>query len=327
VNRREFITLVGGGAAVWPVVARAQKGAIPVIGFMSSRSSTDSERAVKAFVKGLADDGFTAGKNVEIKYLWANGDYEQLEVFAKAFVSEKVAVIVAVGGVPSAEAAKQATSIVPIVFSVGPDPVKAGLVGSFNRPEANVTGVSLLTNALEAKRLGLIHELVPTAATIAALMNPANPASAQQAQEITDAAPTINQRVEILGASNGVELARAFARIKQIRANAMLVGADPFFDTRRDEIVRFASEQRLPAIYQFREYAVAGGLVSYGIDLTDSYQKVGAYAARILNGTRPQELPVLQPTKFELVLNLKTAKALGLTVPPQLLARADEVIE
>jgi putative ABC transport system substrate-binding protein len=327
VNRREFITLVGGGAAVWPVVARAQKGAIPVIGFMSSRSSTDSERAVKAFVKGLADDGFTAGKNVEIKYLWANGDYEQLEVFAKAFVSEKVAVIVAVGGVPSAEAAKQATSIVPIVFSVGPDPVKAGLVGSFNRPEANVTGVSLLTNALEAKRLGLIHELVPTAATIAALMNPANPASAQQAQEITDAAPTINQRVEILGASNGVELARAFARIKQIRADAMLVGADPFFDTRRDEIVRFASEQRLPAIYQFREYAVAGGLVSYGIDLTDSYQKVGAYAARILNGTRPQELPVLQPTKFELVLNLKTAKALGLTVPPQLLARAEEVIE
>jgi len=327
VNRREFITLVGGGAAVWPVVARAQKGAIPVIGFMSSRSSTDSERAVKAFVKGLADDGFTAGKNVEIKYLWANGDYEQLEVFAKAFVSEKVAVIVAVGGVPSAEAAKQATSIVPIVFSVGPDPVKAGLVGSFNRPEANVTGVSLLTNALEAKRLGLIHELVPTAATIAALMNPANPASAQQAQEITDAAPTINQRVEILGASDGVELARAFARIKQIRANAMLVGADPFFDTRRDEIVRFASEQRLPAIYQFREYAVAGGLVSYGIDLTDSYQKVGAYAARILNGTRPQELPVLQPTKFELVLNLKTAKALGLTVPPQLLARAEEVIE
>ena len=327
MNRREFITLVGGGAAVWPVVARAQKGAIPVIGFMSSRSSTDSERAVKAFVKGLADDGFTAGKNVEIKYLWANGDYEQLEVFAKAFVSEKVAVIVAVGGVPSAEAAKQATSIVPIVFSVGPDPVKAGLVGSFNRPEANVTGVSLLTNALEAKRLGLIHELVPTAATIAALMNPANPASAQQAQEITDAAPTINQRVEILGASDGVELARAFARIKQIRANAMLVGADPFFDTRRDEIVRFTSEQRLPAIYQFREYAVAGGLVSYGIDLTDSYQKVGAYAARILNGTRPQELPVLQPTKFELVLNLKTAKALGLTVPPQLLARADEVIE
>ena len=327
MNRREFITLVGGGAAVWPVVARAQKGAIPVIGFMSSRSSTDSERAVKAFVKGLADDGFTAGKNVEIKYLWANGDYEQLEVFAKAFVSEKVAVIVAVGGVPSAEAAKQATSIVPIVFSVGPDPVKAGLVGSFNRPEANVTGVSLLTNALEAKRLGLIHELVPTAATIAALMNPANPASAQQAQEITDAAPTINQRVEILGASNGVELARAFARIKQIRADAMLVGADPFFDTRRDEIVRFASEQRLPAIYQFREYAVAGGLVSYGIDLTDSYQKVGAYAARILNGTRPQELPVLQPTKFELVLNLKTAKALGLTVPPQLLARAEEVIE
>ena len=327
MNRREFITLVGGGTAVWPVVARAQKDAMPVIGFMSSRSSTNSETAVKAFVKGLADNGFTAGKNVEIKYVWANGDYEQLKVFAKSFVSEKVTVIVAVGGVPSAEAAKQATSIVPIVFSVGPDPVKAGLVGSFNRPEANVTGVSLLTNALEAKRLGLIHELVPTAATIAALMNPANPASAQQTQEITDAAPTINQRVEILDASDEVELARAFERIKQVRANAMLVGADPFFDTRRDEIVRFASEQRLPAIYQFRDYAVAGGLVSYGIDLADSYQQVGAYAARILNGTRPQELPVLQPTKFELVLNLKTAKELGLTVPPQLLARADEVIE
>jgi putative ABC transport system substrate-binding protein len=300
---------------------------VPVIGFMSSRSSADSERAVKAFLKGLADNGFTVGKNVEIKYQWANGDYEQLRAFAKSFVSEKVAVIVAVGGLPSAEAAKQASSNLPIVFSVGPDPVKAGLVGSFNRPEANVTGVSLLTNALEAKRLGLIHELVPTAATIAALMNPANPASAQQAQEIIDAAPRINQRVEILSASDGVELAKAFARIKQIQANAMLVGADPFFDTRRDEIVRFATQQRLPAIYQFRDYAVAGGLVSYGIDLTDSYQQVGAYAARILKGTRPQELPVLQPTKFELVINLKTARALGLTVPPTLLARADEVIE
>jgi putative tryptophan/tyrosine transport system substrate-binding protein len=327
VKRREFITLIGGGAAAWPVVARGQQLAVPVIGFMSSRSAIDSEKGVKAFVEGLADNGFTAGKNVEIKYVWANGDYDQLKVFAQSLVKEKVAVIVAVGGVPSAAAAKRATSIIPIVFSVGPDPVKAGLVGSFNRPEANVTGVSLLTNALETKRLGLIHELVPTASTIAALMNPANPASEQQAQEITDAARSMNQRVEILRASDGAELARAFAKIKQIQATAMLVGADPFFDTRRDEIIRFAREQRLPAIYQFRDYAVAGGLASYGISLTDSYQQVGAYAARILKGTRPQELPILQPTKFELVINLKTAKALDLTVPPSLLARADEVIE
>jgi len=326
MRRRIFIGLVVG-AASWPMVVKGQQPAVPVIGFMSGRSATDSEMAVKAFVKGLADNGFTAGKNVETKYLWANGDYDQLKVFAKSFVSENVAVIVAVGGVPSARAAKQATSVIPIVFSVGPDPVESGLVKSFNRPEANVTGISLQTTALEAKRLGLVHELVPTAATIAALVNPANPGSAKQVQEITDAARRINQRVEILRASDGVELARAFSRIRQIQANAMLVGADPFFDTRRNEIVRFASEQRLPAIYQFREYAVAGGLASYGIDLTDSYQQVGAYAARILRGTRPQELPVLQPTKFELVLNLKTAKVLGITVPPTLLARADEVIE
>jgi putative ABC transport system substrate-binding protein len=326
VKRREFITLVGGAVAC-PLVARAQQPPMSVIGFMSSRSATDSERAVEAFEKGLADNGFNSGKTIEIRYVWANGDYEQLKAFAKSFVKEKVAVIVAVGGVPSATAAKQATSVIPIVFSVGPDPVKAGLVGSFNRPEANITGVSLLTNSLEAKRLGLVHELVPTAATIVALMNPANPASNEQTQEITEAAGRINQHVEILLASDEVELTKAFARIKQIQANAMLVGADPFFDTRRDELVRFASDQRLPAIYQFREYAVAGGLASYGISLTDSYQQVGAYAARILKGIRPQELPVLQPTKFELVLNLKTAKVLGIIVPPTLLARADEVIE
>lgn len=326
MRRRLFIGLIVG-AASWPMVAQGQQPANPVIGFMSSRSAADSERVVEAFVKGLADNGFTPGKNVELRYVWANGDYEQLKAFARSFVSEKVAVIVAVGGVPSAEAAKKATSIIPIVFSVGPDPVKAGLVGSFNRPEANVTGISLLTNSLEAKRLGLVHELVPTAATIAALMNSANPASAQQAQEITDAARKINQRLEIVYASDGVELEKAFARIKQIQADAMLVGADPFFDTRRDEFVRFAREQQLPAIYQFRDYVVAGGLASYGIHITDSYRQVGAYAARILKGTRPQELPVLQPTKFELVLNLKTAKVLGITVPATLLARADEVIE
>ncbi len=326
MRRRAFIAGLGSVAA-WPVVVRGQQARIPVIGFMSSRSPADSQRPVEAFVKGLADNGFTAGKNVEIKYEWANGNYEQLKAFAESFVSEKVAVIVAVGGVPSALAAKQATSIIPIVFSVGPDPVKAGLVRSFNRPEGNITGVSLLTNSLESKRLGLVHELVPTAAIIAALMNPANPPSAQQAQEIAVAARSINQRVEILHASNELELAKAFARIKQIKANAMLVGADPFFDTRREEIVRFAGEQRLPAIYQFREYAIAGGLASYGINITDSYQQVGVYAARILEGTRPAELPILQPTKFELVFNLKTAKALGITVPPTLLARADEVIE
>jgi putative ABC transport system substrate-binding protein len=309
------------------MAARAQQPGIPVIGFMSSRSAADSERLVTAFAKGLADNGFTAGKNTEIKYEWANGDYEQLKVFAKAFVNEKVAVIVAVGGVQSAGVAKQATSIIPIVFSVGPDPVKAGLVRSFNNPGANVTGVSLQTNALEAKRLGLVHELIPNAAIIAVLINPISPPAAQQASEITEAARSINQRIEIFHASNGPELTTAFAGIKQIQAGAMLVGADPFFDTRRDEIIRFAGKQRLPAIYQFREYAVAGGLASYGISLTESYYQVGAYAARILKGARPDELPVQQPTKFEFVLNLKTAKALGITVPPTLLARADEVIE
>ena len=231
--------------------------------------------------------------------MWANGDYDQLKVFAKSFVSENVAVIVAVGGVPSARAAKQATSVIPIVFSVGPDPVESGLVKSFNRPEANVTGISLQTTALEAKRLGLVHELVPTAATIAALVNPANPGSAQQAQEITDAARRINQRVEILRASDGVELARAFSRIRQVQANAMLVGADPFFDTRRNEIVRFAANSDYLLSTNFANTPLRDDCELWdrpNRQLSTSW----SLCRSDFKGTRPQELPVLQPTKFEL---------------------------
>ena len=327
MRRREFIALIGGMAAVGPIAGRAQQHPTPLIGFMSSRSSGGSAYLVTAFRQGLAESGFVEQESVRVEYRWAEGRYELLDAIAKEFVDQKVALIVSVGGVPSAKAAKSATSHIPIVFSVGPDPISLGLSNSFNRPDGNATGISLLTTQIEAKRLGLVHELAPNASTIAVLVNPTNAASYNQTREIEEAARNIIAHPLLVHASNERDLPAAFSAIIQGKVGALLVSADPFFDTVQDRILEFAARQRLPAVYQFREYVVAGGLASYGISLTDTYRQVGVYAARILKGAKPADLPIVQPTKFELVINLKTAKSLGLTISPTLLARADEVIE
>jgi putative tryptophan/tyrosine transport system substrate-binding protein len=325
VRRREFIVTLGSVAA-WPFAARAQQATMPVIGFMSSRSPEDSVSVVAAFRRGLGEGGLIEGKNVVLEFRWARGEFDRLPALAAELVSHRVAVLVAAGGGPSAQAAKAANSTIPIVFGSG-DPITSGLVASLNRPGGNATGVYLLNTDLEAKRLGLLHELFPGAALFGALLNPKFAASAQQARELAEAARTTGHPVVFLHASTDAELDAAFATLAQQRVVAMLVAGNPFFDTRRNQIIAFAAQQKLPAIYQFREDAVAGGLMSYGVSLIEAYREVGNYAARILNGAKPADLPVMQSVKFELVINLKTAKILGLTFPPGVLAIADEVIE
>jgi ABC-type uncharacterized transport system substrate-binding protein len=325
MRRREFITLVVGAVAQWSRAARAQ--VLPVIGFVSSRSSADSSYVVSAFRKGLTESGYTEGQNVKIEFRWAEGKYDRLPALVKDLIAQGINVLVAVGGEPSAFAAKAATSTVPIVFTVGGDPVKAGLVASLNRPGGNATGISLLTTAPESKRLGLLHEIVPKAALIGVLINPKYADAENQTREVQDAANSIGQRIQILKAGTDGELQSAFAAFIEQRIEALLVCADPFFDTRRDQIIAFAAQSRIPAIYQFREYALAGGLMSYGISLTEGYRQVGIYAGQILKGAKPAELPIQQSIKFDFVINLKTAKALGLTIPFGLLNAADEVIE
>jgi putative ABC transport system substrate-binding protein len=325
MTRRELIMLLGGAAA-WPLAARAQPPALPVIGFMSSRSPEDSVSVIAAFRRGLGEGGLIEGRNVVLEFRWARGEFDRLPGLAAEFVSQRVSVLVAAGGDPSALAAKAATSTIPIVFGSG-DPVRSGLVASLNRPDGNATGVYLLATDLEAKRLGLLRELFPGAPLFGALLNPKFPPAAEQARELTEAARTIGQPIVFLHASTEAELDAAFATLTQQRAVAMLVGGNPFFDTRRNQIIAFATQQKVPAIYPFREDAVAGGLMSYGVSLSEAYREVGIYAARILKGAKPAELPVVQSTKFELVINLKTAKMLGIAIPPGILAIADEVIE
>jgi putative ABC transport system substrate-binding protein len=325
MKRREFITLVGGAAA-WPMVARAQQAAMPVIGFMSSRSLSDSVHLVKAFQQGLNASGFVEGRNVAIEYRWGEGNYDRLPALAAELVDRRVAVLVAVGGDPSAHAAKKATSTIPIVFGAGSDPVATGLVASINRPGGNVTGVNILTNQLEPKRLGLLKELVPKT-VVGVLLNHRFFPAARMLQEIEEAAKTINQPILVAKASNDAELASGFTSLAQERVGALLVAADPYYDSRREQIVGFAARQRLPAMYQFREYVVAGGLVSYGVSLTEGYRQFGVYAAKILRGENPADLPVISVVKTELVINLKTAKAIDFEFPPTFSARADEVIE
>lgn len=326
MRRREFIALLSGAAATWPLAVRAQSG-IPVIGFVSSRSPADSAHVVAAFRKGLSEVGYIDGQNLAIEFRWAEGKYDRLPALVADLLIYKINVLVAVGGEPSAFAAKAATSTIPIVFTVGGDPVKAGLAASLNRPGGNATGISLLTTAPESKRLGLLHELVPKAALIGVLINPNYADAENQAREVQDAARSIGQEIRISKAGIDKDLESAFTTFVEQRIEALLVCADPFFDTRRDRIVAFAAQSRLPAIYQFREYTVAGGLMSYGISLTEGYRQVGIYAGQILKGTKPDELPIQQSIKFEFVINVKTAKALGIEVPPTMLARADEVIE
>jgi len=325
VTRRQFITLVGGAAAGWPIAARAQQQSMPVIGFMSARSPEDSAHLLAAFRRGLAEGGYFEGQNVSIEFRWARGQYDLLPAMAADLVSRRVNVLVAVGGDPSPRAAKRATSTIPIVFGVGGDPISEGLVESFNRPGGNATGDTLYTNIMEPKRLGLLRELVPGVPLIGVLLNPRF--APYQLPQIEEAARSIEQRILVTKASTDEQLTAAFGALTGPRVGALLVAADPYFDTRRDRIVGFAERQRLPAIYHFREYAVAGGLLSYGVSVTDGYRQRGVYTARILKGAKPADLPVLQPTKFETVINLKTAKVLGIKISDNLLSLADEVIE
>jgi putative tryptophan/tyrosine transport system substrate-binding protein len=327
VKRREFITLVGGAAAAWPLVARAQQPALPVIGFLHSASPGPYAKMVAAFREGLKDTGRVEGRNVAIEFRWAEGDYDRLPALAAELVRRPVAVIAAVGGNVSALAAKAASSTVPIVFNTGSDPIKSGLVASFNRPGGNVTGVSFFGVALGQKRLELIRELVPNARTMAMLVNPAFPDTEIELNDVQTAARAVGQQIYVLIASSEREIDTAFGTAVQKGTGAILVSSDPFFNRRRDQLVALSARHAVPTIYQLRDFADAGGLMSYGNNFTDLYRQVGVYAGRILNGEKPTDLPVVQPTKFELIINLKTAKALGLTVPDKLLVTADEVIE
>jgi putative ABC transport system substrate-binding protein len=327
MRRREFITLLGGTAAAWPLAARAQQSSMPVIGFMSGRAPKDSAHLVSAFQQGLAEAGFVEGQTVKIEYRWANGDYDKLPALAADLVNHQVAVLVGVGGDVSAVVAAKATKTIPVIFGMGGDPVKAGLVASFNRPGGDVTGYTLWTSEMESKRLGLLRQLVPGVPLIGILVNPRFPPTEQELLDLEPAAKAVNQKLFVARANDDAELDAALASFLQQRVGAFLVTASPFFDTRHNQIVAFAAQNRLPAIYQFREYAVAGGLISYGPNIVESYRNAGVYVGRILKGEKPADLPVLQPTKFDFVINLKTAKALGLTVPPTLLAEAGEVIE
>jgi putative ABC transport system substrate-binding protein len=328
MKRREFITLLGGAAVTWPLAARAQQPAMPVIGFLSSRSPDESKHLVAAFRTGLqTSGGYVEGQNVAIEYRWAEGQYGRLQELAAELVRLGVAVLVTTGGEPSALAAKAATSTIPIVFTAGGDPVKFGLVASLNRPGGNATGVSLLTTAPEAKRLGLLNGLVPIASVFGVLINPNYQGAEAQSQAIQEAARAIGRQIQIANAGNDRELEAAFATFVQQRADALLVSADPFFDTRRDRIVALAAQFKLPTIYHFRDYAVAGGLMSYGISPADGYRQVGVYTGQILKGAKPADLPVYQSVKFELVINLKTANTLGVKISADVLSIADEVIE
>jgi putative tryptophan/tyrosine transport system substrate-binding protein len=327
MKRREFITLVGGTVIAWPHAARAQQRATPVIGFLSSRSPEDSTHLIPAFAAGLAEGGYVEGQNLAIEFRWARGRYDLLPAMAVELVGRQVTVLTTAGGEPSALAAKRATSTIPIVFGIGGDPVRLGLVESFSRPGGNATGVTLLTNLMEPKRLGLLRELVPGVPLIGVLLNPNFAQAPVQLQQIEEAARSIDQRITVANVSTDAQLEAAFAAFASERVGALLVAADPYFDTRREQIVGLAARYRLPAIYQFREYAVAGGLLSYGVSITDAYRQYGVYTARILKGAKPADLPVLQPTKFETVINLKTAKALGVKISDNLLSLADEVIE
>jgi putative ABC transport system substrate-binding protein len=324
MRRGEFITLLGGAAA-WPLAAGAQQPAMPVIGFVRSTSLSDATQFVTAFRRGLKELGFVEGENVAIEYRWAEDQYDRLRTLVADLVDRKVAVIAA--NSPSALAAKTATTTIPIVFTTGDDPMNLGLVTSLSRPTGNVTGVTFFAGAVVAKQLELLHELLPQATVISVLVNPNFPGATFQLRDVQEAARTLGHTMHVLNASTGSEINTAFATIAQQRTDALLVAGDPFFLSRVSQFVTLAARHAVPTIYAQREYVAGGGLISYGTSVTDAYRQVGVYVGRILRGAKPTDLPVVRATKFELVINLQTAKLLSLEVPPTLLARADEVIE
>jgi putative ABC transport system substrate-binding protein len=327
MKRRKFIGLIGGGAAAWPLVARAQQTAMPVIGILGSGFAPDTVPQITAFRRGLSEFGYIEGKTVLIEYRWAEGDNGRLPGLAADLVQLHVALILAVGGAPCALAAKAATGAVPILFGVGVDPVAYGLVASLNRPGGNLTGVTSLFDEVAPKRLALLHELIPAVTSVGLLVNPTNPNAELQAKELHQATGQLRLQFEVLYAKSDADLDAAFEKMIQQHVGALLVGGDGFLESRRGRIAALAMRNMIPTISFERGFPVMGGLMSYGGSFADTYHSLGVYAGRILKGERPADLPVQRSTKVELVINLKTAKALGLDVPPTLLARADEVIE
>jgi len=325
MRRREFITLLGGAAA-WPLAARAQQAAMPVVGMLSNRSPNEPVDPAAALRRGLSEAGYVEGRNVTIEYRWAEGQYERLPNLAADLVRQRVSVIVAYA-INSALAAKSATGAIPIVFTIGGDPVTAGLVASLSRPDGNLTGLTMFSGTLFAKRLELLREIVPAAAKIGVLVNPDNRNAKARSSDVQEAANAIGQQIHIVKAREEADFATAFATLVQLHAGALLVSDDPYFSNRRERLVALSAQHGLPAIYSGREFPMAGGLMSYATNYAAVLQQAGVYAGRILQGAKPADLPVMQPTKFELVINLKTAKALGVTVRLTLQARADEVIE
>jgi putative ABC transport system substrate-binding protein len=327
IGRRKFLATLLGAAAAWPLAARAQQPAMPVIGYLHSGSSAPYAHLVAAFRQSLKEAGYVEGENVAIEYRWAEGHYDRLPALAAELVGRHVALIVAQGGDPPVLAAKSATATIPVVFTISSDPVRLGIVGSLNRPGGNVTGFWPYTSLLGTKRLELMRQLLPANASIAVLVNPDNPNADLDVTELQNAARTLGQSITFVRARSEPEVNAVFATLGERRASALLVNTDPFFLARRDQFVSLAARNGMPAIYAQREFVAAGGLISYGASLADAYRQVGIYAGRILKGEKPADLPIVQPTKFEMAINLKTAKSLGLDIPPTVLAIADEVIE
>ncbi|MEX2036606.1 MAG: ABC transporter substrate-binding protein [Xanthobacteraceae bacterium] len=326
MRRRDFITIVGGTAAGWPLAARAQQPAMPVVGFMISGAAATLRQAITAFEDGLKESGYISGQNVMVEYRFAEGHFDRFPAFAAELVRRKVAVLISTS-IAGARAAKKATTTIPIVFSMGDDPVTTGIVTSLNRPGGNLTGVYQFATGLEGKRLGLLHEMVPKAAALAALIHPNFASSELQLRDVQEAASRLGVQLAVVRANAENEFETAFASVVRQKAGALLVCASPFFNSRRQQLVVLAARHALPAIYEWRDFAAAGGLMSYGTNLADAFRQAGVYAGRVLEGAKPADLPVVQVTRFEFVINLSTAKALGLEVPPTLSARADEIIE
>jgi putative ABC transport system substrate-binding protein len=325
-GRRQFILALGGVVAAWPLAVHAQQQAVPVIGFLNALSRSFAANQLAGFLQGLKESGFVEGGNVAIEYRWADGHYDRLPALAADLVGRQVSVIMA-GSPPAARATKTATATIPIVFTSGDDPVNIGLVASLSRPGGNVTGVHLFLTELSAKKLGLLHDLLPQATVVAVLLNSTSPSADVQTEDLQAAGHALGLQIQILKASSEQEIDAAFAVLEGQKVGALIVGSDPYYLSRREQIIALTARQAIPAVYEIREYVDAGGLMSYGTSIRDGYRLAGGYVGRILKGEKPADLPVLQPTKFEFAVNLKTAKALGLTIPPGVLAIADAVIE